>query len=298
MKRIAVTGGNGLLGRYVVAALEPDYDVTVIDRTDSDDRKRQPHGAVDVLDLSALGAALNDHDGVVHLAAIDAAIEATPEAFFHTNVTAAWNVMHAGYEAGIRRFSLCSSSSAYGLASAGYIAAPIYLPVDENHPVRATEPYGLSKRSCETVAEGFSVRNGMCVTVLRPCFVAFPHLIEEMVKVYENRDPGHSDGGRPFPLPPLRWFVAPEDAAIGFRLALEANVQFEIFNLSAEDTFTSQPTVDMISELFGEVPPLHGPRRYAQAPHASPMSTEKARAQLGWRPKESWQMMRRRQGGS
>ena len=64
MRRIAVTGGNGLLGRYVVAALEPDYEVSVIDRVETG--VRQPHGAVDVLDLAALGGALDGQDAVVH----------------------------------------------------------------------------------------------------------------------------------------------------------------------------------------------------------------------------------------
>ena len=104
MQRIAVTGGNGLLGRYVVAALEPDYEVTVIDR--SAGGGNQPQAPIDVLDLEAVHGALRGQDAVVHLAAIDAAVDASPEAFFHTNVRAAWNVLHAGYEAGVRRCSL------------------------------------------------------------------------------------------------------------------------------------------------------------------------------------------------
>lgn len=117
MKRIAVTGGNGLLGRYVVAALEPDYEVTVIDRSVGD--AHQPHGPIDVLDLGALAGALRGQDAVVHLAAIDAANDATPQAFFHTNVLAAWNVLHCGYEAGARRYAANPYASPMDTARAG-----------------------------------------------------------------------------------------------------------------------------------------------------------------------------------
>ena len=34
MERIVVTGGHGMPGRHLVAALEPDYHVTVVDRVD------------------------------------------------------------------------------------------------------------------------------------------------------------------------------------------------------------------------------------------------------------------------
>lgn len=291
MKRIAVTGGNGLLGRYVVAALEPDYEITVIDRVQTGDR--QPHGTVDVLDLAALGRALGGQDAVIHLAAIDAANDATPQKFFHTNVLAAWNVLHAGYESGVRRFALCSSSSAYGLRADGFRAAPQYLPLDESHPTRATDPYGLSKRACETVAEGFAARDGVSVAVLRPCSIAFPHMIGRMVADYENRTASESQEWKS-PMPPLRWFVAPEDAATCFRLALEADTGFEVFNVSADQTFSAQPTLSLVESLFGEKPRLRDESRFEADPYASPMGTTKARHRLGWTPQVTWESLRAR----
>lgn len=294
MRRIAVTGGNGLLGRHVVAALEPDYEVTVIDRAEGSGR--QPHGPVDALDLDALGVALAGQDALIHLAAIDAAIDATPAEFFHTNVLAAWNVMHAGYEAGVRRFALCSSSSAYGLRAEGFRAAPEYLPVDEAHPLRATDPYGLSKRACETIAEGFAAREGVSVAVLRPCYVAFAHTVPRMLEVYEDVEAGEGRAWRE-PMPPLRWFVAPEDAAACFRLAIEADLDYEAFNVSADETFAREPTLERLEFLFGEAPVVTDPARFVDNPHAAPMSNAKAREVLGWRPTMDWRALRRSAGG-
>ncbi len=291
MKRIAVTGGNGLLGRYVVAALEPDYEVTVIDR--SDGGPKQPQGPIDVLDLDVLQSALRGHDAVVHLAAIDAANDVTAQAFFHTNVIAAWNVLHAGYEAGVRRFAMCSSSSAYGVRAEGHRIAPRYLPIDESHPVQASDPYGLSKRASETSAEGFAAREGVSIVVLRPCYVAFPRAVPRMAAIYEGQDTSAEAGSSwQAPMPPLRWFVAPEDAASCFRLALEADLGFEVFNVSADETFCGEPTLSLVETLFGEAPPVRDPERFEANPHASPMDTSKARRLLGWRPTRDWPSLR------
>ena len=52
-----------MLGRHVVAVLEPDYEVTVVDRVDGG--SHQPHGPVDVLDLDALERAVRGHDAIL-----------------------------------------------------------------------------------------------------------------------------------------------------------------------------------------------------------------------------------------
>ena len=158
MERIAVTGGHGLLGRYVVAALESDYEVTVVDRIDGG--SHQPMGPVDVLELDRLQTAVDGQDAVVHLAALDAAVNASDEEFFRSNTLAAWNVLHAGYEAGIRKFVICSSTSIYGIREQRFPSLPLYLPIDEAHPARSNEAYGLSKRVSELIGQGFAERPG------------------------------------------------------------------------------------------------------------------------------------------
>ena len=89
--RIAVTGGAGLLGRYVVRELMVDCDVTVIDL------KPAPEDVAfvqaDVRDLEAMRAALRGHDAVVHLAALDHGIVPQEEAYIDVNVRGTWHVM-------------------------------------------------------------------------------------------------------------------------------------------------------------------------------------------------------------
>ena len=104
---ILVTGGSGQFGGYVLTELSPHYVVTNFDLTQSAQTSRNIEG--DVLDLDALTVAFENQDAVIHLAGIDAAINAPEKLIFLTNVQGTWNVLHAAEKLGIRKVILCSS---------------------------------------------------------------------------------------------------------------------------------------------------------------------------------------------
>src|SRR5579863_5501398 len=150
---IAITGGLGRLGRYVVQAFA-HHTIRVIDIGPP----AECHHA-DVRDLDALRAAFRDIDVVIHLGAIDRSVAVDDAATMQVNVMGTWNVFEAARQNGVRRVVHCSSSSATG--------------IDQTNPTLPTDAYGLSKLCGERVAEAFS-RRGLEVIVIRPCFVAFP----------------------------------------------------------------------------------------------------------------------------
>ena len=266
-----------MLGRHVVAGLDPDYHVTVADRVDGG--SHQPNGPVDVLDIEALDRAVRGQDAIIHIAALDAAVPAGPHEFFHTNTLAAWNTLHAGYEAGVRKFVVCSSSTVYGVRE----MVPRYLPIDEVHPTRTTSPYGLSKRVTELVASGFAQRDGVTVIALRPCYVAYSHLIERLASEAEPAEPGAE------PLPPLRWYVSPADAARCFRAALEAELTgYHLFNVGAADSFSSKPSLVVAESEYGILPEIRRPAHFEVEPRASLLDCSLARETLGWSPRDDW----------
>jgi nucleoside-diphosphate-sugar epimerase len=277
--RIAITGGLGRLGQYVVRALAQHAPRVLDIGTPADPPAN--YRRADLRDLVALEAALQGIDVVVHLGAIDRSIATDDAATLQVNAMGTWNLFEASRRAGIRRVVHCSSSSATGLDASNPAMPPCYLPIDEAHPTHPTDAYGLSKLCGERIAEAFS-RRGIEVLVIRPSFVAFPEMADFMIG-----KPGPE--GRTEPMPYLRAYVGPEDCARGFAAAATVDYAgFETFFLAAEDVFATEPTVARLQALYGVTIPLRDAALYQRFPRASPVSHAAARARLGWVPTTHW----------
>ncbi|MGI9305586.1 MAG: NAD-dependent epimerase/dehydratase family protein [Gammaproteobacteria bacterium] len=224
-RKVIVTGGAGQLGRYVVAELARGYDVTVFDPARDDTAPRQVLASV--LNMGELTRAFEAQDAVIHLAGIDAAVEAPPELVFATNVQGTWNVLHAAEKAGIDKAVICSSVAASGFSVEKPIVIPDYLPVDEAHPLRPCGTYGLSKMLGEYAARSIVRRGRMRILCLRPALVAFPHWVQEIDECTRVADGDQAmqqpDRNEASGLSILRAYVTPEDCARCFRQALEAD---------------------------------------------------------------------------
>ena len=97
-----------------------------------------------------------------------AAVNASEEQFFHTNVQGLWNVLDAAATAGVRRTVVCSSVAAYNISREN---PPRSLPVDVDHPLAPVTAYGLSKQVGEVVAKSFAQAGSMQLCCLRPALV-------------------------------------------------------------------------------------------------------------------------------
>jgi UDP-glucose 4-epimerase len=277
---IAITGGSGRLGRHVVRALAAHRPL-VLDLAPPADPSVAFHPA-DLRDLGALTAALQGIEVVVHLGGIDRSVATDDAVTMQVNVLGTWNLFEAARLAGVRRVVHCSSSSVTGIDQSNPTMPPHYLPLDEAHASRPTDAYGLSKLCGERIAETYA-RRGLEVVVLRPCFVAFPELVDFMAGRGVAAD-------REEPMPYLRAYVGPEDCAQAFAAAAEwpDYTGYETFFLAADDAFAEQPTVARLEALYGARIPVRDPAHYADAPQASPISNARARSRLGWRPTTRW----------
>ena len=152
-KMIFVTGGAGYIGSHTcVELLEAGHEVTVFDnlcnsQPESLRRVERITGRKvqlvegDIRDRDALIGALRASGAasVVHFAGLKAVGESVqmPLAYYDNNVNGTLRLLEAMMECGLRTLVFSSSATVYGKAQ--------YLPLTEDHPLSATNPYGQTK---------------------------------------------------------------------------------------------------------------------------------------------------------
>jgi nucleoside-diphosphate-sugar epimerase len=296
MNRVLLTGGSGKLGRYVRSALvAQDFDVLNFDKVSC--RSDIDQVQADILDRESLQSAMVDRDVVIHLAALDAAVPATEQAFFEINVQGTWNVLEAAEKTGVQRVVLCSSVAALGIGDQNL---PDYLPIDEKHPCRPRQAYGLSKQVAETVGQCFARRGHVKVVCLRPAFVVFPDLVIATALALSEQDgvkwpydlPQDSDGLNE-PLTATRSFIAPEDAADSFVAAARSNLSssWQLYFAVAPWSMSQQPTLERAQTMRIPTRVVLDPSRYRATSNTSMFSSKLAEQELGWRAQLSFESL-------
>jgi nucleoside-diphosphate-sugar epimerase len=279
-EKVACTGGSGRLGRYVTDDLRERCALTVLDV------KPPPSPGVryvdaSILDYAALKRAFAGQDAIVHLAAIPNPRTAPPDVTFHTNVQGTWNVLQAAEDAGVRRVLVASSDAALGLHynPPGY--GPQYLPIDEEHPLRPVECYSLSKEATEAMCRSYANRGKLEVLAIRPTHIVFPSEYPELEARGADVQNYH-----------IWTYVSPQDVAQAFRRALEiAKAPCQAFFISAGDGLNTRPTLDMLRERYGVLPPIRSPDHFRRNPLASILDITRAREVLGFEPTSNWRTM-------
>ncbi len=185
---------------------------------------------------------------------------------------------------------LCSSDSVAGFTvMSGSMRSPDYAPVDAAHPLRATDPYALSKVLCERMGSAFVDRGKMEVIALRPVFVLYEEMYGEVRA--RAKDPANYKGpavGGPSSAGggPLWHYVDPRDIASAFRLALEAPAlpRFEGLFISAGSTMAPNPTIERLEKYLGHPVEVRRPDVYSRNPFAPLYDLGLARDVLGYVP--------------
>lgn len=277
MRKIAVTGGSGKLGRYVVEALRSrGCEVVSLDHRIADGLPcRQLR--VDMNDLGQVAGGLAGADAVIHLAAIPAPVGYPHQTIFANNVLGSFNVLEAADMLGIRRIVMGSSTSCYGFAWARRPFSPAYFPVDELHPQLPQEGYGLSKTVGELAAAMFARRSGLEIASLRFSLIAAP---EEYGRLAE-------DARHPERFGKILWsYVDIRDAAAACVAALTAELDGEALclNITGDEVLSERDTAALIAEHYPDVTDIR-----ADLSGTAPLfSNALAKERLNWRPLYKW----------
>lgn len=164
--RVLVTGGAGFIGRHLVQRLvATGHEVVVLDnlrratRPSAED-PRQTFVEGDIRSYETVERAAEGCSVVYHLAAQSNVMGAVqdPEYGITTNVMGTFQVLRAAAKYGAR-VVFTSSREVYG--------EPRSLPVDEDAPLTAKNPYGASKVAGEAYCRTFAHVHGIRVEIVR-----------------------------------------------------------------------------------------------------------------------------------
>lgn len=279
--KVLITGVAGRLGRWVVDDfLAQGWDVVGLDRlalsADDDLNRKVAFRVSDLGDVASVSKHIEGCDAVVHLAAIPTPTLRPREEVFTNNTGAAFAVLEAASQAGLGKVVLASSTSAYGMAFAEPAFPPLYLPIDEAHPLLASDAYALSKQVNECTAAMYNRMTGMQVIALRFHWIARPGEGPQRAKL--------ADSASEFQIRRQWGYVDARDAAEACRLAVLAEgLGFEAFNIVGPHALSEQPIEELLDR---HLPDLE--RRQTLTGSDSLFSIEKARRMLGWNPQHHW----------
>jgi len=293
--RIFFTGGSGKAGHHVAPYLasqghqvtnadlaplqHPDVTDLRVDLTDAGQVYSAMAGAPTMADLQNPDSGRNGasaYDAVVHFAAIPAVLITPDVTTFTTNIVAHYNVLEAATRLGVRKVVFASSETTYGICFAQGERKPLYVPVDEEHPVVPEDSYAMSKVAGEVISRSFQARTGADVYGLRLNNVIEPHEYAEKFPAF-LADPS---------LRRRNFFAYIDTRDLGqFTLrALQTDgLGFQVFNVANADMSVAATTQQIIDTHYGDVEVRRKMRR-----HETFYSIDKARDLLGYSPEHSW----------
>ena len=156
---ILITGGAGYIGSHtLVEFLRAGYNLVVIDnlsnskqealrRVEKISGREVKFYQLDVRDRQGLQRVFCDHAiaAVIHFAGLKAVGESVekPLEYYDNNVTGSLVLLEVMSEAGVKTMVFSSSATVYG--------DPPSVPIREDFPLSATNPYGRSKLIVEEV---------------------------------------------------------------------------------------------------------------------------------------------------
>jgi nucleoside-diphosphate-sugar epimerase len=272
--RVLITGGSGLVGRFVVERLKSVFDLEVLDIV-APQKNDVPFHNVDLLNYNAAAKVIDGFDAVVHLAGVPHPLEQPAERVFRVNVVGTYNVLEACYHNSIGKFVFMSSESTLGFAFAKQENVPLYVPVDEEHPLRPQDPYGLSKVAAEIVCQGFSRRgNIQCIALRAPwIWVPVPKEIEFYKSLVANYHQWQKN---------LWAYIHVYDVAEAIRLSVinQHLPAYDAFFITADENWTGRESVGLVESYF---PKTHVDKN-ALVGSLSLISSAKAKRVLAFHP--------------
>ncbi len=293
-----VTGGAGFIGSNLCERLlaegnsvtafddlNPFYEPSLKQRNI---REIQAHAKPftfvqgDLTDRSALDEIFREtkFDQVIHLGA-RAGVRpslAEPALYQRVNVEGTTNLLEAARLQGVKKFTIASSSSVYGVNAK--------IPFSESDPIfSAISPYAASKLACESLGHVYHHVYGLDVAMLRFFTVYGPRQRPDLAI---HKFAHLISAGKPIPVfgdgSTARDYTFVTDTVDGIVACTRKEIGYEIFNLGESQTVTLSYLIELLEKSLGKKAVIN---RLPPQPGDVPITfadISKAKRMLGYNP--------------
>ena len=297
MRKAAVFGGSGKIGRRVIAHFEAcGIPVCALEHSNPVPGRNVERIRGSIADPGVVEEVIDGADIVVQLATT----KEEKKGFFDVTLRGMLNILEACRGRSIRQLILLGGDAAFGI---WFYPQP--LPIDENHPYQAYPGYyAFTKVMEEVMARQYAIQYGVPVTILRSSWVfdgddILRHLsllqnvnpaekghgfgevgeeIRALIEAGEERIPILSDPqGRPY----KRHIVHIDDVMQAFgKIAGNPAAIGESFNIAGPAPFSYDVAAEYLSQRTG-VPTI---RLVTPGYHSFEINIARARSLLGYEP--------------
>jgi UDP-glucose 4-epimerase len=310
--KILVTGGAGYIGSHTcLELLQAGHEVTVVDNLSNskEESLRRVQALAgrplafhrsDLRDADALDALFRRDrpDAVIHFAGLKAVGEsaAIPLSYYHNNVTGTLTLCQVMQAHGVRTLVFSSSATVYG--------DPATVPITEDFPLSATNPYGRSKLMIEEILRDLYASDASWNIALLRYFnpvgahasgrigedpVGIPNnLMPYVAQVATGRLPELRVFGADYPTPDgtgVRDYIHVVDLAVGHLAALDklaTRPGVVTYNLGTGRGYSVLEVVAAFEQAAGRKVPYRIAFRRPGDIATCYADPAKARAELGW----------------
>ena len=296
--KILITGAFGMVGRELVAELEKEHQLWLLDREKPENASAFEPGSTkrrcvpfktnwpciqaDITDKVVIRKAVQGMDAVIHLAA---SLTGLPEygcETFHINACGTYILLDACCQAKVKRFLCASSINAFGTfywRLSGKFVNYQKLPLDEDFKSIPEDPYSLSKYVNEETCAAFSRAYGITTAAFRFASIWSDKMYRQYLAAGLKPTTAWSDD--------LYQWVHVLDIVRGLRQALEkVNLPTTgIYTLCAADTRCPEPTTEIFRRFRPNIMVIPDSSIKGRA---TLLSIRKAQETFGYQPQYSF----------
>lgn len=268
--KIAITGSSGFIGRYLVTELKKNYqnELILLDITQGVDLCNWAL----IKDIKA--------DLFIHLA---------NKSFVPDSYTNPYSFYSINYNSTLNVLELARLNCAKVIYLSSYIyGTPQYLPIDEEHPTQAFNPYAQTKLICEELCRGYTRDFHVPIVIFRPFNIygygqsssfLLPTMISQLVNNYiivkDDR--------------PKRDYIHVLDVVNAIKLAIHYQPQndLEIFNIGSGISYSVKEIAEILIKLSGQNIAYHSTGEQRPCEVLDTIADIKKVSKLGWKPEIS-----------